>query len=187
MKHWYLNVQITREAIEELNIGTILNLLKKYGQILLVGHYSTSIISILKAKDGSIEILQKRLDRLPIIYAIHPFKLSLFEPQLLSQITKSEKSSAFFVKLIPPRKTFVNDITSEEQQVMKAHFEYLKSLQERQKLILAGPCLDEGSYGVIILKESDMKEVRKVLQAEPSLQAGLMTAKAYEIEFLKNN
>jgi uncharacterized protein YciI len=39
----------------------------------------------------------------------------------------------------PPRATFMEDATPEELEIMGEHFEYLKSLLEAGKLILAGP------------------------------------------------
>jgi uncharacterized protein YciI len=74
----------------------------------------------------------------------------------------------------PPRTTFVEEMSLEEQEIMEKHFEYLKSLLEAGKLILAGPSLDP-PFGVIVLEAETEEEARRLIAADPSVAAGVQT------------
>ena len=74
----------------------------------------------------------------------------------------------------PPRVTFMEDITPAEAEVMEEHFEYLKSLLAAGKLILAGPSLDP-PFGIIVLEAESEEEARRLIEADPSVAAGIQT------------
>lgn len=74
----------------------------------------------------------------------------------------------------PPRPTFMQDSTPEENEVMCAHFEYLKGLLEDGRLILAGPSL-EPPFGIIVFEAEAEDEARRLIEADPSVAAGLQT------------
>jgi uncharacterized protein len=74
----------------------------------------------------------------------------------------------------PPRPTFMEDSTPEENEVMRAHFEYLKGLLEDGRLILAGPSL-EPPFGIIVFEAETEDEARRLIEADPSVAAGLQT------------
>ena len=74
----------------------------------------------------------------------------------------------------PPRVTFMEDATPEEQEIMRKHFEYLKSLLEVGKLILAGPSLEQ-PFGIIVLEAESEDEARRLVAADPSVAAGIQT------------
>jgi uncharacterized protein YciI len=74
----------------------------------------------------------------------------------------------------PPRPTFMDDSTPEEDEVMGRHFEYLEGLLESGRLILAGPSLDP-PFGVIVFEAEDEAEARRLIEADPSVAAGLQT------------
>jgi uncharacterized protein YciI len=74
----------------------------------------------------------------------------------------------------PPRATFMEDSTPEEDALMSAHFEYLKRLLDEGKLILAGPSLDP-VFGVIVLEAESEEDARRLIAADPSVAAGLQT------------
>jgi uncharacterized protein len=67
----------------------------------------------------------------------------------------------------PPRPTFIEDASPEEQDVMREHFAYLKSLLQDGKLILAGPSLDP-PFGIIVLEAETEDEARRLVAADPS-------------------
>ncbi len=48
----------------------------------------------------------------------------------------------FLCKLIPPRPTFVQDMTEAERNVMQEHAIYWKGLIDRRIAIVFGPVLD---------------------------------------------
>ena len=74
----------------------------------------------------------------------------------------------------PPRPTFMDDSTPEEDAVMRAHFAYLAGLLEEDRLILAGPSLDP-PFGVIVFEAKSEDEARRLIAADPSVAAGLQT------------
>jgi hypothetical protein len=58
---------------------------------------------------------------------------------------------------------------------MEEHFEYLKSLLEVGRLILAG--LDP-PFGIIVLEAESEEEARRLIEADPSVAAGVQTPRA---------
>jgi uncharacterized protein YciI len=74
----------------------------------------------------------------------------------------------------PPRATFVEDMSPREAEIMERHFEYLKSLLKAGKLILAGPSLDP-PFGIIVLEAESEDEARRLIEADPSVAAGVQT------------
>jgi uncharacterized protein YciI len=68
----------------------------------------------------------------------------------------------------------MEDATPAEQDVMRDHFEYLKSLLQQGKLVLAGPSLDP-PFGIIVLEAETEDEARRLVEADPSVAAGLQT------------
>jgi uncharacterized protein YciI len=68
----------------------------------------------------------------------------------------------------------MEDITPAESELMEEHFEYLKSLLAAGKLILAGPSLDP-PFGIIVLEAESEEEARRLIEADPSVAAGIQT------------
>ncbi|MFQ5979587.1 MAG: YciI family protein [Candidatus Heimdallarchaeota archaeon] len=88
------------------------------------------------------------------------------------------QSSEFLFLLKPPRKTFMENASQEEERIMQEHFEYLKELQETGKLILAGPCLD-GVLGIVIFRANSLEEAAQIMNHDPSVEATLMRAELH--------
>jgi len=78
----------------------------------------------------------------------------------------------------PPRPTFMDDSTPEEDQVMTDHFAYLTSLLDEGTLILAGPSLDP-VFGLIIFEAEDEEAARRLIERDPSVAAGVQTAELH--------
>ena len=74
----------------------------------------------------------------------------------------------------PPRPTFMDDASADEQRVMEEHFAYLGHLLRDGKLLLAGPCLDP-VFGVIVLVAETESEAWGLVRADPSVRAGVQT------------
>jgi uncharacterized protein YciI len=68
----------------------------------------------------------------------------------------------------------MEDASPAEQAVMSEHFEYLTSLLEAGKLILAGPSLDP-PFGIIVLEAESEDAARRLIAADPSVAAGVQT------------
>jgi len=71
--------------------------------------------------------------------------------------------------------------TPEEERTIGAHFAYLQDLTNRGTVKLAGRTLTTGpeSFGICILEVADEAAARAVLDGDPAVAAGVMTAELY--------
>jgi uncharacterized protein YndB with AHSA1/START domain/uncharacterized protein YciI len=65
-------------------------------------------------------------------------------------------------------------MTTDEERTMDEHFTYLQALMWAGKVLLAGPCLDP-VFGLAILDVADEIEARQLMDADPSVVAGVLT------------
>ena len=80
----------------------------------------------------------------------------------------------------PTRADFITTPREEDNQIMSAHFTYLKKLLEDDKLLLAGPTLIETDpFGLIIVKTGSEQEARDLVENDPSVKSGIQ----YIIDF----
>lgn len=85
-----------------------------------------------------------------------------------------ERMSEWLCIIRPPRASFIDDMSPEEEAVMNEHFAYLKTLLEAGKLILAGPSL-KPPFGIVVLEAESEEEARRLIAADPSVAAGVQT------------
>lgn len=82
----------------------------------------------------------------------------------------------FFFKLIPPRRTFIQDISPAEAALMKQHSDYLEPFMASGKIVAVGPVLNpQDSFGIALLEMADPEEVRAFGENDPSVKAGMNT------------
>ena len=75
----------------------------------------------------------------------------------------------FFLKLNPPRPSFMKDMTDEERSIMKQHVEYWKSYVEQRIMIVLGPVMDpKGGYGIGIIRVKDEDELKLLISNDPA-------------------
>jgi uncharacterized protein YciI len=80
----------------------------------------------------------------------------------------------YYFKLIPPRPTFPQDMTSEERTVMEEHGEYFRQQFELGRVLLYGPVMAmKGAFGLGVLEAADEAEARRFGEDDPSVRAGL--------------
>jgi uncharacterized protein YciI len=80
----------------------------------------------------------------------------------------------WFVRLVPPRATFANDMTETEQALMTAHFVYWKGMFDKGVCLFGGPVLDpKGVYGVLAIQAATEDEARAIAAADPSVKGGV--------------
>ena len=86
----------------------------------------------------------------------------------------------------PPRPTFGKDATPEEEGVIGAHFQYLKSLLAKGTLLIAGPC-EDASMGIAIVECEDEAAARKILVEDPAVVGRVFTCevKPYRVSLSK--
>ena len=74
----------------------------------------------------------------------------------------------FLCKMILPRSDFVQTMTDSEQNIMKAHGDYLQGLTEVGSIVCHGPVDDpEGGWGLSIFSAKDQTEVERLTAADP--------------------
>ena len=80
----------------------------------------------------------------------------------------------WFVRLIPPRTTFLQDMTESEQKLMQEHFVYWKDLYAKGVCIFGGPVLDpKGPFGVLAIEAASEDEARAIASGDPSVKGGV--------------
>jgi uncharacterized protein YciI len=82
----------------------------------------------------------------------------------------------WLVVLTPPRPTFADDASEEEQAAVGGHFAYLEELSERGVVLLAGRTLDAPPMGLVILQAVDLGAAWAMVEGDPAVAGGIFTA-----------
>lgn len=78
----------------------------------------------------------------------------------------------FLYRLIPPRPTFHQDMTSDEKCLMEEHFAYWNSLMETWSVVAFGPVEDAfGGCGIAILETDDDADVEAFGENDPPIKS----------------
>jgi hypothetical protein len=81
------------------------------------------------------------------------------------------EKTAFFMKLVPRRPTFAQDMTAGERAIMMEHIAYWKKYLDDGKLLVYGPVMDPAAvYGMGILLTEDEEEVKTLIAGDPAGQ-----------------
>ena len=77
----------------------------------------------------------------------------------------------FFVKLVPRRPTFAQDMTPDERAIMMQHVVYWKKFLDEGKVLVYGPVMDPAVvYGMGIVMTDDEEEVKTLIAGDPAGQ-----------------
>lgn len=80
----------------------------------------------------------------------------------------------YFLKLIPPRPTFVQDMTEEERLLMREHTRYTREHFTAGRLLIYGPVMAAGgAFGMAVLEVADEAEAQQFIEGDPTVKAGL--------------
>jgi len=80
----------------------------------------------------------------------------------------------YFFRLIPPRPTFMQDMTEEERRLMDEHGRYFQDHFAAGEVLLFGPVMATGgAFGLGVLEMDTEAEARKFGEGDPSVKAGL--------------
>jgi hypothetical protein len=80
----------------------------------------------------------------------------------------------FLSKLIPPRPSFLADMSEEERAVMLAHQDYWLPQLNAGLVLAMGPVVDpNGAYGVMLANVPSLKMLEAWQAQDPALLAGL--------------
>ena len=80
----------------------------------------------------------------------------------------------FLCRLIPPRPSFVMDMTPAEKEAMSRHAAYLKGQLDNGKVVAFGPVMDpKGPWGVALAVVQDQAELDALLKNDPAILANM--------------
>ena len=75
----------------------------------------------------------------------------------------------FVLKLIPPRPTFAQDMTTEERSIMQQHVVYWTDLMNKGFALAFGPVIDPtGIYGLGIIEVDNLEQVNEFIANDPA-------------------
>ncbi len=75
----------------------------------------------------------------------------------------------FFLKLNPPRPTFMMDMTDEEKLIMQKHVGYWAGMLEANIAIVYGPVLDpKAGYGVGVVSVDNESQLKQIIAEDPA-------------------
>ena len=75
----------------------------------------------------------------------------------------------YFLKLNPPRKSFMADMTAEERVIMQKHVEYWKPYVDNGTVIVLGPVFaPEGGYGIAVVEVDDEEQLNWLIANDPA-------------------
>jgi uncharacterized protein YciI len=78
----------------------------------------------------------------------------------------------YVLRLIPPRPTFIQDITEVERALMQRHLAYWSEQMARGRVLIFGPVADpNGPYGICIIKLEDGEDPLVIGNADPVVSA----------------
>jgi len=89
----------------------------------------------------------------------------------------------YYFALIPPRPTFIQDMTDAERALMDKHGAYFQQQFDAGKLLLYGPVMAaDGAFGLAILEVADEAEARQFGENDPSVRGGLNRFEFYPMQ-----
>ena len=75
----------------------------------------------------------------------------------------------FFLKLNPPRPTFMMDMSAEERIIMQQHVAYWSPYVNNGVVIVLGPVMDpQGGYGIAVVAVDNEEQLREIIAADPA-------------------
>lgn len=81
--------------------------------------------------------------------------------------------NTFFCKLLPPRPTFAQDMSSAEAKTMREHAIYWRDCMTKNQAVVFGLVADPaGAFGVVIIEVSDEQEAIRLTANDPAIVAG---------------
>jgi len=81
----------------------------------------------------------------------------------------------FIYVIKPVKNNFLETMTAEDEKIMSVHADYLISLLEKGKLVLAGPELN-AKFGIVILETESEEEAYNIMINDPAVLNNVMNA-----------
>jgi uncharacterized protein YciI len=93
---------------------------------------------------------------------------------------------AFLYRLLPPRRTFAQDMSPAEAEVMQRHAGYWQDLLNRDVALAFGPVLDpEDPWGLGLLDLEDEQAARAIGDSDPAVESGTCSYEVVPIELVR--
>ena len=75
----------------------------------------------------------------------------------------------FFLKLNPPRQSFMIDMSDEERGIMIKHVAYWAPYVDDGTVIVLGPVMDpKGGYGIAVVSVESEEELNQIIDSDPA-------------------
>src|SRR5690348_2433676 len=75
----------------------------------------------------------------------------------------------YFLKLNPPRSTFMMDMSDDEKVIMQAHVVYWTELLNKGNAIVFGPVMDpKGVYGTGVVSVENEDHLKQIIADDPA-------------------
>jgi uncharacterized protein YciI len=75
----------------------------------------------------------------------------------------------FFLKLNPPRSSFMKDMTADEKVIMQNHVAYWAPFVNDGTVVVLGPVMDpKGGYGIAIVRVENEDHLSQLLANDPA-------------------
>ena len=75
----------------------------------------------------------------------------------------------FFLKLNPPRASFMMDMTDEEKSIMQQHVAYWQTYVNDGTVIVLGPVMDpKGGYGMAVVQVENEQQLQQLIAKDPA-------------------
>ena len=175
--------------------------LKSEKSLIFAGTTLDSFYEIVVIKAISRDEAGKLIKNDPFVYNrllqvfLYDFRTSLFTEEHVTEVLEEEfldiesiydEETEFYLGTITGRPTFINDMTEEEGKIMGVHFEYLQNKFDNKQLILAGPILAEGQFGVSIFTADNIKHAQNFVENDPAVKSGIVKSEVHPFRiFLK--
>jgi uncharacterized protein YciI len=84
--------------------------------------------------------------------------------------------STYVMRLVPPRPTFMADMSDEEREIMGRHGAHWRPYIESGQMVVFGPVSAEsGAWGLGVIETDDEAAVRETAATDPVVTSGIGT------------
>ncbi|HET7841268.1 MAG TPA: YciI family protein [Terriglobia bacterium] len=87
----------------------------------------------------------------------------------------------FVYRVRPVRVEMIKSPTEKENAIAEEHFNYLKELNAKGVVILAGKTLttDESTFGIVIFHADSEDAARRIMEGDPGVRKGIFKAEVF--------
>lgn len=83
-------------------------------------------------------------------------------------------SSEYIIILEPGREGMPDNHTPQEQEILREHFEYLKSLTDRGVAVIAGHTTEAPVMGIVVFRADDRPAADAIMSSDPAIDKGVL-------------